>query len=141
MHTESGVAKRFLLLTLRPNCTLQELLITKSLISVAELHCQKNKARHFFTCYLLCGAVDPLWSPKRIALITTHYLPPPPLPTRTLASAVVVRHPIFLMCPLKDGPNLKRPFLSFKGRDLSFSLPFTPIRLSKLCLITDFFVI
>jgi hypothetical protein len=44
----------------------------------------------------------------------------------------------FSICPLKDGPNLKCPFLSFKGRDLSFSFPFTPILQSKLCFLIHF---
>jgi hypothetical protein len=48
---------------------------------------------------------------------------------------------LFLICPLKDGPNLKCPLLSFKGRDLSFSLPFTPILQSKLVFLTNFFMI
>jgi hypothetical protein len=46
-------------------------------------------------------------------------------------STVVLRRPFFI-CPLKDRPNLKCPLLSFKGRNLSFFLPFTPILQSKL---------
>jgi hypothetical protein len=47
----------------------------------------------------------------------------------------------FLICPSKDGPNLKCYFLSFKGRGLCFSLPCTSILQSKLCFLTQFFMI
>jgi valyl-tRNA synthetase len=39
----------------------------------------------------------------------------------------------FLICVFKDGQNLRRPFLSFKRRDLSFLPYFSLILLSNQC--------